>query len=235
MRQDRGECMWINPYTGKGVAYPGGRPAPSHYKPPALLVRSAVTGFVEYGAKHFCGRLRGELVTASYTGLRSFRIRLPPPSGAPAPPVVPAAEPVSPRELPVKLDPPPVSRALDLDEDLDLPDLLRQSSGKGRVEELWTTSGLTVVEDPYGQLIFPKITTREVVVLRLGFARLDSPERRAIAVHVGDHVARIIAIIQDHTIVCVVPPGPPDALFDVTVEVDGQVQRLRKAVKYMHV
>ena len=35
-----------------------------------------------------------------------------------------------------------------------------------RVEVLWPKSGLTVAEDMHGRLIFPKITTDEVVVLR---------------------------------------------------------------------
>lgn len=70
-RGEEGECMWIDPYTDKTA---DNKDAPATYKGALATLTSAVTGIAEYGANHFCGALRGDLIISSYKKKPTYRM-----------------------------------------------------------------------------------------------------------------------------------------------------------------
>lgn len=66
------ECIWVDPYNDKTSS--GGDPPPSYKPSVATMPVSAVTGVGEYGANHFCGALRGELLLSAYKGGTTWRM-----------------------------------------------------------------------------------------------------------------------------------------------------------------
>lgn len=66
------ECVYIDPTTGRTPF--GGKPPPK-YKRHIDLVPASVTGVVEYTARHFCGKMRGDLVLSTFLGGTTWRVR----------------------------------------------------------------------------------------------------------------------------------------------------------------
>ena len=58
------ECAWIDPLTGRTA---DGKSAPDNYIGPLAMIPSSATAVAEYGASHFCGAMRGDLVCLLYT------------------------------------------------------------------------------------------------------------------------------------------------------------------------
>jgi IPT/TIG domain/Glucose / Sorbosone dehydrogenase len=78
---NRGQCQFIDPFTGKDLNSPPQNPPPS-YKPPLFTVQSSVDGIMEYTASHFAAQLKGELIVTTFTnqGTRPmYRVRTSPP------------------------------------------------------------------------------------------------------------------------------------------------------------
>lgn len=69
------ECAYIDPLTGK-TPRPGQLPAPTNYMPPLALVKSPVTGILEYGGNEFCGKFRGTLVLPNFLDSGTFALKL---------------------------------------------------------------------------------------------------------------------------------------------------------------
>lgn len=69
------ECAYIDPLTGK-TPPPGKKPAPANYEPRLVMVKSPVTGVLEYGGNEFCGQLRGTLLISKPSGSETFALKL---------------------------------------------------------------------------------------------------------------------------------------------------------------
>lgn len=69
-----GECIWIDPYTGKSPRPQLNDPPPNFEKPLALFP-NPILGMREYGSNVFCGRMRGDFVFSRYGVQPSFRAR----------------------------------------------------------------------------------------------------------------------------------------------------------------
>lgn len=72
LNRGQGECVYIDPTTGRTSF--GGKPPPK-YKHHIDLVPASVTGVVEYTARHFCGKMRGDLVLSTFLGGTTWRVR----------------------------------------------------------------------------------------------------------------------------------------------------------------
>lgn len=57
------ECAYIDPETGK-TPPPGRKSPPSNYKHRLALLKSPITGVLEYGGNEFCGKMKGNLIFA---------------------------------------------------------------------------------------------------------------------------------------------------------------------------
>lgn len=68
-----GECKYIDPLTDRTVK-PFREAPPKNYRRPEGIIASPATGIREYGANHFCGDMRGDLVTSMLNGRITFRI-----------------------------------------------------------------------------------------------------------------------------------------------------------------
>lgn len=75
MLGEPGECKWIDVLSGRSVKPFRERP-PSNYEKPLTTMQSPATGIREYGANHFCGALRGNLITSMMKGRFTFRVPL---------------------------------------------------------------------------------------------------------------------------------------------------------------
>lgn len=111
----RGECLWIDPLTGKSA---NGKSSSSNYKGPITMVAASATSVNEYGANHFCGKMRGDLVISTFRGITTWRVKL------------------------------------------------QGNINKDSPEVLSQSGGLAFVEDVFGNLIFPRFSTKGVDVLK---------------------------------------------------------------------
>lgn len=80
MTQKSGECRWIDPKTGR-VPPPFNAAPPSNYQAPLAMVKSPKTGVREYGGRHFCGKLRNDLIISQMNNRGVWRARLFPNGG----------------------------------------------------------------------------------------------------------------------------------------------------------
>lgn len=69
------ECAYIDPLTGK-TPPPGRKSAPANYEPRLAMVRSPVTGVLEYGGNEFCGQLRGTLLISKPRTAGTYALKL---------------------------------------------------------------------------------------------------------------------------------------------------------------
>lgn len=69
------ECQYIDPLTHL-VPPPLNSGPPANYMKQVSMLESAATGLVEYGANHFCGALRGEMIISAYKGFRVLQAKL---------------------------------------------------------------------------------------------------------------------------------------------------------------
>lgn len=69
----RGECAWVDPSTGKTA---DGKQAPGNYQGPMTMFPASATSIREYGAAHFCGAMRGDLVISTFRGVTTWRARV---------------------------------------------------------------------------------------------------------------------------------------------------------------
>lgn len=74
------ECAWVDPKTGRVAGT--NKLAPAPYKHRETLLTSPMTGLREYGANHFCGRMRGNLVIARYKETKTLRLERNPTTGS---------------------------------------------------------------------------------------------------------------------------------------------------------
>lgn len=70
---EAGECKWIDVLTDRSVK-PFREAPPSNYERGLTTMMSPATGIREYGGNHFCGSLRGNLITSMLSGQLTFRV-----------------------------------------------------------------------------------------------------------------------------------------------------------------
>lgn len=71
---DRSQCIWIDPLTNREAFWR--RLPAANYEPALSLVASAKTGLIEYGASHFCNRLRGDFIMTNAGNIGPWRVRM---------------------------------------------------------------------------------------------------------------------------------------------------------------
>lgn len=198
------ECAWIDPFDHLTA---DDKAAPAIYKKPLVTLESSITGMSEYGAQHFCGKLRGELIMSTYKGGTTYRMG-------------------------VNGD--------------------KVTSGP---DEISGTGGITFVENAHGDLIFPRLTQKNVFVMRPRAAHAGVFVINAVPFRHGKAGGTNIVIggvgfgavpsvtiggkgcavvrSSDKEIVCKVPSG--QGKKDVVVTADGGSSTLENGVLYMSV
>lgn len=73
----KNECAYIDPLTGK-TPPPANKFPPGNYEPPLAMLKSPITGMIEYGGNEFCGKVKGTLIISKLKALGTYALNLNP-------------------------------------------------------------------------------------------------------------------------------------------------------------
>lgn len=220
--ESAGECAYIDPNTDRTGLPARARPPPNYARKVAFTL-TPMTGLREYGAAHFCGHLRNNLVGSRYKGRGTFRFALD------------ESAPQTTLNLKVRIS---QRGALRLEEnvmgDLLFPRYTMDTNvTDGRrvpiLRPVYTRQAQATAVNalPYRH---GRQGGTPMMVGGYGFKQAAS-----ISVMVGSAQC-VVSSVTDAAVTCTVPPASfPGERADVTIDVDGVENVLQGAVLYMNV